>query len=67
MLVLSRHRNKKIMIGDDIVITVIDFYHGHVRLGIEAPASVPVHREEVFNDIQRERREAANGPDTSPV
>ncbi len=57
MLVLSRHRDEEIVIGDDIVITVIDIQGDKVRLGIAAPAVVPVHRREVADRIERERRE----------
>ncbi len=53
MLVLSRHRNESIMVGDDIVITVVDIRGDKVRLGIEAPNSTPVHREEVYAAIKR--------------
>jgi carbon storage regulator len=54
MLVLSRHRDESIMIGDNIVITVVDIRGDKVRLGIQAPTSVPVHREEVYEAIKRE-------------
>ena len=59
MLVLSRQRDETIMIGDDIEITVVDIRGDKVRLGITAPATVPVHRKEVYKAIQRENREAA--------
>lgn len=55
MLVLSRQRDESIMIGDDIVIRVVDIRGDKVRLGIEAPAEVSVHRQEVYDAIQRER------------
>lgn len=48
MLVLTRGRDQRIMIGDDIVITVVEVRRGHVRLGIDAPRAMPVHREEVY-------------------
>ena len=54
MLVLSRHRDESIMIGDEIVVTIVDIRGDKVRLGINAPASIPVHRQEVFEAIQRE-------------
>ena len=54
MLVLSRHRDESIMIGDDIVITVVDIRGDKVRLGIQAPTNVPVHREEIYEAIKRE-------------
>ena len=59
MLVLSRQRDQTIMIGDDIEITVVDIRGDKVRLGINAPASIPVHRKEVYDAINRENREAA--------
>jgi carbon storage regulator len=54
MLVLSRHRDESIMIGDDIVITIVDIRGDKVRLGIDAPPDVPVHRQEVYEAILRE-------------
>ena len=57
MLVLSRHRDESIMIGDDVVVTIVDIRGDKVRLGIEAPQSIPVHRQEVYDAIQRENRE----------
>jgi carbon storage regulator len=58
MLVLSRHRDESIMIGDDVVVTIVDIRGDKVRLGIEAPQSIPVHRQEVYDAIQRENRRA---------
>ena len=61
MLVLSRHRDESIIIGDDIVITVVDVRGDKVRLGIDAPTDIPVHRQEVYEAIQRERRAGNSG------
>jgi len=55
MLVLSRQRDETIMIGDDIEITIVDIRGEKVRLGINAPAHVPVHRKEVYDAIKREK------------
>ena len=55
MLVLSRHRDESIMIGDNIVISVVDVRGDKVRLGIDAPTDIPVHRQEVYDAIQREK------------
>ncbi len=55
MLVLSRHRDESIIIGDDIVVTVVDIRGDKVRLGIQAPTQVPVHRQEIYEAIQREK------------
>ena len=59
MLVLSRHRDESIMIGDDVVVTIVDIRGDKVRLGIEAPQSIPVHRQEGYDAIQRENRRAS--------
>lgn len=59
MLVLSRQRDESIVIGDSIVITIVDIRGDKVRLGINAPTDVPVHRQEVYEAIQRENLRAA--------
>ena len=61
MLVLSRQRDESIIIGDNIVITVVDIRGDKVRLGIQAPTEIPVHRQEVYEAIQREQQRAAGG------
>lgn len=61
MLVLSRERDETIVIGNDIRITVVDIRGGKVRLGIEAPRDVPVHRKEVADSIRREREKPNDG------
>jgi carbon storage regulator len=58
MLVLSRQRDESIIIGDNIVITVVDIRGDKVRLGIQAPTEIPVHRQEVYEAIQRETLKA---------
>ncbi len=58
MLVLSRQRDESIIIGDNIVITVVDIRGDKVRLGISAPTEIPVHRQEVYEAIQRENLKA---------
>jgi carbon storage regulator len=60
MLVLSRQRDESIVIGEDIVITIVDIRGDKVRLGIEAPGEVPVHRQEIYEAIQRENRKPAS-------
>jgi carbon storage regulator len=59
MLVLSRQKDESIMIGDDVEITIVDVRGDKVRLGITAPRSIPVHRKEVYNAIQQEKKDAA--------
>jgi len=62
VLVLTRKGNQSIMIGDDIEISVLAIMGEKVRIGIEAPRSVPVFRKEVWVDIQKDRdEEAAEG------
>lgn len=53
MLVLTRQRDESIMIGDDVILTIVDIRGDKVRLGIQAPGQVPVHREEVYLAIQQ--------------
>ena len=59
MLVLSRQRDETIMIGDDIEITVVDIRGDKIRLGINAPRAVQVHRKEVYEAIKQENAEAS--------
>jgi carbon storage regulator len=59
MLVLSRQRDESIIIGDNIVVTIVDVRGDKVRLGIEAPREVSVHRREVYEAIQRENQLAS--------
>jgi len=67
MLVLSRRESQSIMIGKDIVITVISIRGDQVRIGIEAPRSVTVHRQEVALAIEAANREAAAPVDFDPA
>lgn len=57
MLVLSRQRDESIVIGDDIEIVIVDVRGDKVRLGITAPKHIPVHRREIYDAIQREKKE----------
>jgi carbon storage regulator len=59
MLVLSRQRDESIMIGDNIVVTIVDIRGDKVRLGINAPTEIPVHRQEIYEAIQRENLRAS--------
>jgi carbon storage regulator len=59
MLILSRKVNEKIMIGDDISVSIIEIRGDQVRLGVDAPRSVKVFRQEVFDAIKAENRAAA--------
>lgn len=61
MLILSRNTGETIHIGPDVTVTVIDVRGDRVRLGIEAPRDVAVHRHEVFAAIQREQEGGERG------
>ena len=63
MLVLTRRANQSIMIGHEIVVTVLEVRGDQVRLGIKAPRSIDVHREEIFAQLQQANRDAAVRPD----
>jgi len=65
MLILSRKTNEKIMIGEDISLTIIEIRGDQVKVGIEAPKSVKVFRQEVYEAIQNENRAAAAGSETN--
>jgi carbon storage regulator len=68
MLVLSRKVDEVIRIGDDISVCVVDIRGDKVRIGVQAPTVIPVHRQEVYDAIQREikRQEALEHPDERP-
>ncbi|MEU8229693.1 carbon storage regulator CsrA [Actinoplanes sp. NPDC048967] len=66
MLVLTRRAGESVMIGDDVVVTVLETRGDVVRIGINAPRSVQVHREEVYQELQAVNREAAS-PDEAAV
>jgi carbon storage regulator len=70
MLVLSRKKNESIVINDDITIVVVEIRGDKVRLGVEAPREVPVHRREVFEAIRRNEaasKEDQAKPDSAPA
>ena len=59
MLVLSRHRDESIVIGDNVVVTVVAIRGDKARLGIDAPVEIPVHRREVYEAIRKENVRAS--------
>ncbi|MCR5724678.1 MAG: carbon storage regulator CsrA [Treponema sp.] len=61
MLILSRKIDEKIKIGSDITLTIIEIHGDQVKIGVEAPKNVKVFRQEVFNAIQTQNKEAAAG------
>lgn len=67
MLVLSRKKNESIVIDDKIVITVVEVRGEKVRLGIEAPREVPIHRSEVYEAIRSESNKVGVPESSSPT
>jgi carbon storage regulator len=68
MLVLSRRLGEKIHIGKNVELTVLDISRGHIRLGINCPVQIPVHREEVYRRICASRNSVDTGDgDNSPL
>lgn len=57
MLIVTRRIGERIMIGSDVTVTVLGVKGNQVRVGIEAPKSVPVHREEIFERIKKNERD----------
>lgn len=56
MLILTRRPNEALMIGDNVVVTVLSINGNQIRIGVEAPKEIPIHREEIYEKIQRESR-----------
>jgi carbon storage regulator len=59
MLIITRKPGEKIMLGDDVIIEVMEISGSRVRIGIAAPRSVPVYREEIWNAVKQENAAAA--------
>lgn len=66
MLVLSRKKNESIIINDNITVTVVEIRGDKVRLGIDAPKEVSVHRREVYEAIQSQNHKLSKSPMTTP-
>ena len=54
MLILTRRTNETLMVGDDVVVTVLAINGNQVRIGVKAPRHIPVHREEIYEKIKKE-------------
>ena len=65
MLVLSRKKNESIVINDEVVVTIVEIRGDKVRLGIEAPKEVPVHRREVYDKIKEAERRGTEQDENS--
>ena len=66
MLIITRRAGEKIVIGDDIVVEVMEVVGNTVRLGLAAPKSVPVYREEIWEAVKQENQAAAQEADRIP-
>ncbi len=67
MLILTRKVGESIRIGDNVVVKIVSMDNKHVKIGIDAPRSVSVNREEIYQKIQSENREAATAQETSSM
>ena len=68
MLIITRKPGEKIMLGDDVVVHVMEIVGNSVRVGIQAPRSLPVYREEIWNAVKQENQAAAKAsPDSLPA
>ena len=65
MLILTRRIGESVVIGDDIILTIVEVRGDSVRLGIDAPRSVDVHREEVYRELQAANQRAASPADAA--
>ena len=66
MLIITRRAGEKVMLGDDIVVEVMEVVGNTVRIGIQAPRSLPVYREEIWEAVRAENRAAAEAPMSLP-
>ena len=66
MLIITRRAGERIMVGDDVVVEIMEIVGNSVRVGISAPRSVPVYREEIYTAVRDENRAAADSRNAGP-
>ena len=67
MLILTRHVGESLMIGDDVIVTVLGIKQNQIRLGINAPKDISVHREEIYQRIQNEKNQDKQRTDAEEI
>jgi carbon storage regulator len=67
MLILTRRSGETLMVGDEVTVTVLSVNGNQVRIGINAPKHIAVHREEIYNNIQREKQISAELQQEKPI
>jgi carbon storage regulator len=67
MLILTRRVGETVMIGNDVTVTILGVKGNQVRVGVNAPRDVAVHREEIFERIKREEQDGGDGTSTRPA
>ncbi len=66
MLILTRRIGETLMVGDDVTVTVLGVKGNQVRIGVNAPKHIAVHREEIYQRIQREKESQSQAPEEAP-